>query len=649
LATLSVEPEERRAKRVGLVVGCSIVGLGCLCILEAYREASAGDTASQFTVFWIGMALVWGTLAVLAFSRRLTDPKRSLLLVALGLAAYLPAFIRDPSTPMFYDEDGHYAQAASILRTGRLFLPNGLVPMASKYPGLHTLTVPLVFLSSLSLVRVGTILLAIFHVLSVAGIYVIAKTIYSNPRIATVAALLYAISPAISFFDSQYAYESFAIPLAIWALALLFHAGTLPRRRALPFYGLSLLLGCCLAITHHFTTYATVALILFYAALLAVLGKRSRSRRHSLRFSPRRRQYTAALTVGGITGLVAVGWILLLRIPIWSYLAPFPEQGFHQIAQIVTGTSPPRGAGGIAAAGGGARQLFQNSGLPSYEKYAAYLVPPLLLVAFLVTAVRHRQRRGPEGLSLAALALLYFATLPLDITGEGQSLVHRSWAFSWIGMSCLAAPGLIAICERAIPVMRRLHAPRGLLGRTGQAGLFGLVVVVLQIGNYGGNVNSDQMFPGSFIMEADGRTTQEQMSMAQWFARHEGYGRVVMADQRNFEVLVAYSDALPSSFPAWELYFPTTPPPTSVVSLLYKDRVQFVLVDKRLATDYSSFLWFGNFQPDPPSDPLPLASIRKFGRLPYLRKVHQINDLILYQVIPDREASGSGEPRPGAK
>src|ERR1019366_2710590 len=128
--------------------------------------------------------------------------------------AYLPAFIRDPSTPLFYDEDGHYAQTATILRTGRLFLPNGLVPMASKYPALHTLTAPLVFLSDASIIRVATVLLAILHVLSVAGIYVIAKTVYGSPRVGTVAALLYAISPSISFFDSQYAYESLAIPLA---------------------------------------------------------------------------------------------------------------------------------------------------------------------------------------------------------------------------------------------------------------------------------------------------------------------------------------------------------------------------------------------------------------------------------------------------
>jgi hypothetical protein len=205
---------------------------------------------------------------------------------------------------------------------------------------------------------------------------------------------------------------------------------------------------------------------------------------------------------------------------------------------------------------------------------------------------------------------------------------------SWIGLSCVAAPGLVWISERAIPGMRRVHAPHNVRRRAGQASLFALAVVVLQMGSYGANVNANDMFPGPFVMEADGRTTPEQVSMAEWFARHEGYGRVVLADQRNFEVLAAYSDALPASFPAWELYFPTSPPSAAVVTQLYKDGVQFVLVDRRLATDYSAFLWFGDFQPSPPSDPLPLASIAKFADLSYLRDIHQTQNLILYQVKP---------------
>lgn len=612
----------------------SSVAAGCLLILFGYRNASAGRTTEAFSVFWVGMALLWGTLAALSVTNALPSRGRHLLLTVMGLAAYLPAFIRDPSSPMFYDEDGHYAEADSILRTGRLFLPNGLVPMASKYPGLHTLTVALVRVSGLPLFRVATILIALFHIASVTGIYTITKTLQHDQRHATVAALLYAISPTVSFFDSMYAYESFAVPLAIWAIALLFFAGTLPWTRARFYYALSLLLGLCLDITHHFTAYATIVLGLFYGLCLLLYSARG-TNLHSRNTSllSLRSHCIAAFTVSGLMGIGAGLWVVVRSIPIVGYLGVFPEQGFLEIGHILFGTAPLRAPGGALAAAGGTRQLFAGSGLPFYEQYAAFIVPPLMCLAIIVTIVRNRKQMNPRSVCLTALCFVYFATLPLVITTEGSAAVHRSWAFSWIAVSCMASPGLIWARDSVfrLPSLSGsgLRVQRGLA-----ASLFILSVVLVQVGNYGGNVNSVDMFPGPFIMEADGRTTPEQIEMAKWFAAHEGYGRFVVTDKRNFEVLVAYSDALPSSFQPWVLFFPTEPPSASVVSMLYKDHVQFVLVDQRLTLDRTPSLWFSNSQPKAPANPLPRQAIDKFARLPYLRKIHKVGSLTMYEVVP---------------
>jgi hypothetical protein len=632
-ARVSPVPTDRPVGGVskGTMAGFLSFILGIALIVAAYHQAATGQESSRhFTVFWIGMILVWGPLA-LACTKDLSDRRHSALIAILGLASYLPAFVRSPTFPTFNDADGHYAEAEQIVRNSKLFVSDGFVVMASKYQGLEVLTAQLTKLSGLPLFRVGTILLALFHVLSVAGVYALANLIFNDRRAATSAALLFAISPAIAFVDSLYAYESYAIPLSIWLAVIAVRGATRPTRRSRMCHLLfAFAVGVCLDVTHHLTSYEAAAFL-----LLVAISSLSRRKAGVAAFA-----YVGALgcAVGGVAAL----WVVVRDVNIVPYLSYYPKQAVDAVGHTLFGTHEVAAPGAALAAQGSYRQLFGGGSLPFYENALAIVSQPILFLLAVLTAWRRRLWSSPAFIAVAVVTLVYFGSLPLDLTSAGSEGVHRSWAFTWVGLSIVCGWSLARLGGRSSSDatetphrsiwLRTAARSAPKFDRYRRYAYSALILVVL-CGAYGGDVNVDQMFPGPFVMEADGRATTEQIDVAKWFAVHEGLGRRVVSDHRNLEVFTAEAQALSTDFPAWKLFYPRTAPPHSLVDKLYGYGVQFVVVDKRLATDPSQYLWFGNGSTLPPSDPLPQQSITKFAHLPYLRAVHTTKDLIVYQVI----------------
>jgi hypothetical protein len=180
------------------------IGLGLGLVVLAYHEASLGQNSLwHYHIFWTGMLLLFAPLIWLVVRTDLSIRGRLAVVVVLGLAAYFPRFVRAPSMPLMYDELGHWEATERLFRTSKLFQPNDVVKMASYFPGLHTLTVGLRELTGLSTIRTGTVLVACFHILTLLGIFQIARKVTHDDRIAGIAAAVYAVSPSFSFFDSK--------------------------------------------------------------------------------------------------------------------------------------------------------------------------------------------------------------------------------------------------------------------------------------------------------------------------------------------------------------------------------------------------------------------------------------------------------------
>ena len=349
----------RRGRSSWVVVGLGLVS-GVAVIVAAYHLASRGNTgAAPYDLFWLGMALAWLPLAWSALRWRHPSPGGALGHVAMmGLLAYVPAFVRAPTRITFYDASAHYAQTERLMRTGALFHPNSTVRMATWFEGLHVLTAPLASLSGLPVYRVGTILIALFPLTTLLGIFTLGYELSHDRRAGLAAALVYAVSPAFSFIDSLFAYESMAIPLATWALTAAVLAARPDGRHRNAFVSASALFAAALVVTHHLTAYSLVALLAVLTVLAALFALRQLEGRAS-----------AVAPLAALTALVALGsvaWVVALDIPIVRYLDVYPVQAVDSLRQYLGGpkaTALGQGTLQISAVHG----LFSGSSLPRYE------------------------------------------------------------------------------------------------------------------------------------------------------------------------------------------------------------------------------------------------------------------------------------------
>lgn len=337
--------------------------------------------------------------------------------------------------------------------------------------------------------------------------------------------------------------------------------------------------------------------------------------------------------------MLGVVSLFLVALAVWrivnseadliAYLSVFPRRGAEALIEILRPSSDigarPTGP---APSGAPVRALFQGSALPAYEQYVAYLVPPVLLLLAGIGAWTQRRLLTARTVAVGVLALAYFASLPFVLTSGGSPGAHRSWAYSYVGLSVVAALGLSQLADMLPRLLKGVLCP--------------LVVVALLMGNYGSSVPDAERFPGPYQLGRDGRSvTQELTEMAKWFGAHEGRGQRIVTDVRTAAPMVAYAEVVLPRFPSWELFFPTSPPRSQFVDLMYERGIRYVVVNQRLATDrYYSVPYFHD-QPPPPSNPLPSSSIAKFEELSWLTLIYESANFRIYRTV-DREI-GEGE------
>src|SRR5260370_16096108 len=180
------------------------------------------------------MSVVAIPLAGLVARRATTSSMRTTLLVLYGLVSYAPKLLRNPAAPLYHDEYAHWRETYDILKTGKLFDPNPIIPIVARYPGLHAATAELVRITGLNIWHSATLLLLLLHVALVIGIAELAQALGFDDRVAALVAVFYSCNSSFMYFDTQYAYESLAITLVVWALVSYIRAigSQLSQRRA---------------------------------------------------------------------------------------------------------------------------------------------------------------------------------------------------------------------------------------------------------------------------------------------------------------------------------------------------------------------------------------------------------------------------------
>ena len=236
--------------------------------------------------------------------------------------------------------------------------------------------------------------------------------------------MIYAANPAFVFFDSYFAYESFALPLAASAITAAVLSERMSRRTAYGLLGVAFALCLAVMLSHHATAWVLAGLLLLLGAGAAW------ERGWAWSFSKR------LVALGCATAAVVGAWLIFVAPYTLTYVGPtFSETG-DAVGNFATGNTQHR-------------QLFYRSTEPFYEKYGSYLAVLLLAGAFafaVLLLIRGKAtRREHLTTPLMIVGALYFLSLPVAFV-VANSAVTRVWEFAFLGVAPLVAVALPSCC-----------------------------------------------------------------------------------------------------------------------------------------------------------------------------------------------------------
>ena len=644
---------------VPAAVGVLVVGL-------AYRLSAAGRPAElYYLTFWVGMLL-----AVLPVAVKLTRPGtdrvgRALALLLLGVLTAVPKYLRNPTQPLYHDEYAHWREAVEGLNSQHLLQPNTLIPIVQFFPGTAGWTVMINRLTGLSIWHSGELLVAIMHIATLFAVFLIAKVHLASARAGAVAALVYAVNPSALYFDTQYAYESVAIGLFCWVLALAglaTRASTRRGRIGLTVGAILCASGC--VVTHHLTTLFLLTVLFILTGgtqvgrVLARRAARAASDVRGRRAAPdspgaetasrQRYEHWIWPIVFVATLLVAAGWLFGVAQATITYLSPYVGGSLQQLLNI----GRERGQS--------SRIVLAATVQPFWERILTGLAPIVIAATCLVGVVRvwQSRRQWPAAaLSLMVFGLIYFPSVPFILAPAGAEGARRSWGFTYLGVSLIVALALLGHerfssdqVESARARQLAQHAARSaeptkpgrwlFIRRLADAlqlrSVALLLLVVVLIGNVGGGLNDPYRFPGPFRWGTDTNSvSQEARTVALRLSAQSGHVRVV-TDAYTALQLAAYGGldvAAPSEgFPAWNLTQTDADPSASLARMLYESRYQYLVVDDHIAEEpaYNG----ANYGPNDPllGEATPQANLDRLTTAPWAHLVMSTRHLRVFRL-----------------
>ncbi|WP_139279901.1 hypothetical protein [Rhodococcoides yunnanense] len=596
---------------VSIAAGIVIVGL-------SYRiSAHSGSPSAYYGVFWAGMSAAVVPVAIVLVRRSSTDSQRLWAILLLGLSTAVPKFLRNPDVPLYHDEYAHWRQAMDVLVSGRLYHSNSIIPIVEFYPGTSASTVSIAGPSGLSVWSSGQLLVCASHVLTLFAVYVLGRSLLGSGRAGAIAALVYSINPSALYFDTQYAYESVAIGLFLWVLALATLAVSSPDRRVRRGYCAAALLcaaGC--TVTHHLTTLVLLAVMALLAMSVTV---------HTARYplDSTDMPYAAlrwwALLVG--IGVIAASWLVFVASPTMAYLAPYVGSSIHQLT-------------GVAASQEESRELLAANVQPLPERIMTALAPAVAGVVFVLgLGLARKERRTLPGalFGFFALAVMYFASVPFVLVPSGAEGARRSWAFTYVA---------IALIFAFVATSTRWQRSSIRVGRRARAVTVFATLTILAIGNVGGGLNDPYRFPGPFLWGSDTRSASEEArTVAEQLYFQFGSVNVV-SDRYTSLALAAYGShyiaEATDAYPVWNLTQTDSDPDPTLAGDMTFSRYVYLVVDVRMS-EAPAFNGDNYGAGDPlAGEPTPQAYLDRLDAVPWAARIMSTEHLRVYRLDLER-------------
>ncbi|GAB3456106.1 hypothetical protein AB1207_05045 [Kineococcus endophyticus] len=600
--------EPRPARRGSRGLGPALLAMAGGLLLMAFaasRARETGDDGGFTQVLWeVGLVLIVAPAAVLAAWPRTSGSVRIWVAVTAATALQLSRVVLYPTRFMFHDELLHANLLRQISDTGQLFDVNPLLPITAYYPGLEVATDGVHDLTGLSLHTSSVVLLLLARVVLSLGIAAIVLKLTRSSRAGALAVVVYVCNPQMLFFNSQFSYQTLALPLAVLTVALFVAR---ERRRAagmvLPLAALT-----SVVVTHHVTAALLLAALVVWSVVDVVLG-RGVDRSRSSQVGP--------LLV--MLGVGAGGFLLTL-------LNPGNSLGTY-LGSIVTSSSSDLGA---LFEGRQTKALFANTagvGPAWWEQLllvGALGITLCALVPSLWAARAWVRRRVSLAVVLILTAVLWPVVPGGHVARATSEVGDRAAGFVFLGVAFVVAWWLV----------RRAATRR-------TAGIFGVAATATFLGGVvlGSGTVSAQL-PGPFLVSADARSVDaDNIAAADWMSRSLPAGSRVYADR--VSGLLAAADGgmftvrhISTGVDASRLILDPEFGDEDV-RLIREAGIRYLVVDRRDANGLPNqgvYIESGEFGGEGRTEPVPVAALLKFDDVAGVDRIYDNGSIAVYDL-----------------
>lgn len=609
-AVTDVVVDRRHERRDVLILLAIQVAALAVHLSGVWIARAGGHRGTAETLSMVGLGLAYATALWVLLAPRLTRRLRNTAVLCLGLAPTL--MWRDTNPLLFtgFDEQLHMRTLGDIISSHRLFEANPLLEVSPRYPGIEVVTV-LLHQTGLPTMASAVIVILLARVLLVTILCAAVEQLTANVRAGGLAVAVYAVSPQFVFFNSQYAYQTMALPLALAAVSLIDRA-----RRAenpLPFFGGATACLFAVAMTHHMTSFLTTLFLIVWTFF---------------QHGPAR----SRVAYGALAAVTsALAWAIVQRSLLEDYFGPIANDVGGQIR------------------GGARRSAFKDTAgvsTPGLDKllllYFAGMLALLVAAIAVATLIRwkrgerHLLQWGPHFLVLAITAAIP-VSLAARIVPSGGELFDRSSSFLFLALGFVVAGYWIRL---RLPTAARLV-------------VIGMATVMFLGGYVMGSGPSWARLPGSYLVAADTRSMDaEVLAAVKWAGQEIAPGSRIVGDRVSAALLASQAGLWPTmqvgKVDASGLYTNEKwgQSETDTAGLL---KMRYLFIDRRLADELPHFGTYFVNAVDANGVKLTESQLSKFDRVPGIKEVYRHGPISIYDLkglgLPEMK-NGWYEPTP---
>ena len=535
----------RRPETIAILVAM----LGLFVQVVGYGRGWAGDEGLPIVLWYVGFALIVCPFAALLLVEGRTGHQRLGASLALSLVLYASWLLSNPLMSTRFDENLHVTTLVDLIEHAEFFRLNSMLPVSPHFPGLELATAGVHWITGLPLFACQVLVVLSARITFVTALFLMASRIGRSTTVGAFAVLVYVSSTQFYFFNAQFSYQTVAIAMVMAAFYLLVRAFDSPVERPWTLLVTAQLCLASLAITHHLTSWITIATLWVLAFFFWWGGER--------------RRFRLTLVTAELATATVAAWTAVIAPLLIDYLGPIFTEAQSQITAILSGGSQAREAG-VAADG---------SVTPQWE--VIVMASSVLLWCLLLLPAGWRAWRGgsigaTRARYLPLLVALAFPALQASrFSSAAGEISDRASTFVFMAMALVVGAWLAG----RVADLRALLVPASLILVLG-----GTII---------GSGPDWQRVPGPFLAGAEQRSIDsESVAVARWAGKYLPEGSNVAADFTFARLIPNFADVTavtqPAGFESVTPMFLSTSMDQNSLQLILRNEVDFVVVDTRL-------------------------------------------------------------------